>query len=208
MTRAATKTAAPARPKKTGDELLEELDPQRRTADTWICLKADLMEEWQTEHEKLQAMRADELSKQSARLASAAGSSPEVKAQARKVQKLEKRINDSQMHFVFENLNPDEQAALAAEHPPRKGNQFDMMAGYNRDTMATASVRKCLVEPEFSDAGWTRLMGVIPPGEWNELIETCNRANGRVSSLPKSELAETLLHGRNGTASSSLESTG
>lgn len=191
-----------------GDELLDTIKPTKRSADTWVCLSGDLLDAHETESAKLEAMTKDELAKSAQRLSAGGAVSAAVKAQARKVKKLEEEIEAKQMRFVFENMTPDERSELAAAHPPRKGDQFDQLTGYNRDAVGRESVRMCMVEPQFSDAGWMRLLEVIPPGEWAELQATCDRANGRVSALPKSQLAATLLRARNGTSSSSPSSGG
>jgi hypothetical protein len=204
--RTAAAVAAPARP--SGDELLDRINPQKRTADCYVILSGDVLDEWETEDNKLKQMRADQLEQKGGRLAAGNEPTEAIKRQAKKVQALEAKIEDRQMHFVFQNMEPAERSLLAASFPPRKGNQFDALAGYDREALETASVRLCLIEPVFSDEGWERLMGVIPPGEWQELVRTCNEANGRVGQLPKSEMAALFLPSRNGNSLASPSGSG
>lgn len=194
-----------------GADVLARVKPQRRVEKTHVCLRADLIAEFQSEDRKLEEMKAELLGKSNRMHPGTDPDSPEIRTQARKVRKLEEQIEASQVEFAFESRNKDEWAALTADHPPRKDNQFDHMVGYDRDAVLDALVRECMVSPTFEDCtqgtreepcthedcgSWQQLVAVINPAEWRELRDTANLANSGVVDPPKSPLASRILDRR------------
>ncbi len=199
--------AAPAAP-QTGADLLGRIKPQRRIETTSVCLRADLVAEFQAADEELERLQtAAAPTGNRLNPSNASGDSAEVKAQARKVRKLEEQIVDSQVTFRFQSLNKNEWRALIDDHPPRKGNQMDYVVGYDRETVMDELARVCLIEPTFEDCDtdgcthedcgtWEQLLSVINPSEWAELRDTANLANSQVVEAPKSDLASLVLDRR------------
>lgn len=188
----------------TGAAVLARVKPKRRVERTQVCLRADLIAEFQTEDAELLRLKSEAAGNTNRMNPGADPDSPSIRTQAQKVRKLEDQIVDSQVDFAFESRNKDEWAALTADHPPRKDNQVDQMVGYDRDGVLDALVRACLIEPAFEDCddrecshddcgSWQQLVSVISPGEWRELRDTANLANTGVVDPPKSVLASRIL---------------
>lgn len=204
---AAAKTiAAP----ESGAAVLARVNPQRRVESTEVCLRADLVAEFHAEDRKLAEMRQQAASGN--RNAGGVVDGDDVKAQARKVRKIEDQIVDAQVTFVFTGMSKDAFRALTDSLPPRKGNQLDQMVGYDRDGVMEALVRESLTSPTFEDCtaeeetgekcahtdcgSWQQLVAVINPSEWGELRDTANLANSAVVDAPKSQLASLILDRR------------
>lgn len=205
---------------ESGAALLARVKPRRRRESTVVCLRADLIAEWQTEDAKLREMQGlragngNRLNPGTPTVEDAEKSGDTaLRAQARKVRKIETQIEDSQTEFVFEQMNKDEWSALSAEFPPRKDNQVDHIVGYNRDEILDEMVRRCLIRPTFEDCvddegnprrdcdheecgTWQQLVKTISPSEWRELRDTANLANSGVVDPPKSVLASLILDRR------------
>lgn len=206
--------AKPADAPQTGAELLGRINPRRRIEKVHVCLRADLVAEFQAADEELERLQA-ETSSPSNRLnpSNATEGNEAMRAQARKVRKLEDQIVDSQTEFTFQALNKDQWRALTDDHPPRKSNQMDYVVGYDRDTVLDELVRVCLLTPKFEEClddngdprtdcshescgTWQQLLSVINPSEWAELRDTANLANSQVVEAPKSALASQVLDRR------------
>lgn len=199
-----------------GAAILARVKPQRRRESTTVCLRADLVSAFEAEDAELVRLKVEAAGNTNRLNSGAEPDSEAIRAQARKVQKIENQIVDSQTTFVFEARNKDEWAEITANHPPRKKNQMDLMVGYDRDAVITTLVRECMVQPVFADCtvqeetgqpcahedcgSWQQLVKVINPSEWNELRDTANLANSGVVDPPKSLLASRILD-RRGPAS-------
>ena len=171
-----------------GDVLLARVKPVLKESRTQICLRPDLVER----HEIL----SDELAKaqESAPAARMAGkgSTAEAKKIAKDIVALEAEIEGASAWFVHRALPKDEFRALCAKFPPRKDNQIDLVAGYDRDAVADLLIRECLIDPVFSDTGWAAFLTTCAPTEWSELRDNAFEANGG-TSVPKSLLASQVL---------------
>jgi hypothetical protein len=184
---------------KSGKDLLAKIQPRRPKGRTQICLRPDLIREWETENEKL----AEESLDSSSRLAGQ-GPTKQMTAQAKKVQKLEDQVEDASVWFHMEALDPDEWNELADMHPPRKDRQFDLMIGYNPEAVLDQAVRDCTYDPVFetcetegcdhSDCGtWEALRRSLNGGEWEELRKLARELNSGSAAAPKSPLALSIL---------------
>lgn len=209
--RPAKKSAAPkttAAP-ETGAAILARVNPQRRVESTQVCLRSDLVAEFHAEDAKLVEMRQQAAAGN--RNAGGVVDGDDIKAQARKVRKLEDAIVDAQVTFVFTGMSKDAFRTLTDSLPPRKGNQIDQMVGYDRDGVMEAMVRQSMTSPTFEDCtegtpdepcehtdcgSWQQLVAVINPSEWGELRDTANLANSAVVDAPKSQLASLILDRR------------
>lgn len=172
-----------------GAELLARIRPVLREESTQICMRPDLIDAFHEAEAALAQARTGDAAGQ--RLGS--GISASTKTLAKKVQALEKEIEECAITFRFRAMTKDEWRALCDNHKPRKGDQLDAYVGYDRDAVNDEAVRKCLFDPVFDDASWAELMGVINPSEWKELRETVNLANRSVVDTPKSVLASQTL---------------
>lgn len=184
-----------------GAELLARIKPKRAEAKATICLRPDLLNEWARLDEELSSLR--ETARPSTMSTVKAASRAEREA-AKRVQEVEAHIEDSQVEFTFRAMPNADYQALVDQHPPRKGNQLDAIAGHNRAAVEDAGIRACLVDPVFEDCldsdcdhvecgSWQQLLGVCNPSEWAELRRAFGEANGSVTSAPKSRLASLIL---------------
>lgn len=171
-----------------GAELLKRIRPVLPEESVEICLRPDLIEEWETENEKLQALAAQGM--KGARV----GTKPKAQIdQAKKVQALEAGIEETSAVFRFRALPKAQWRALCDDHPPRQGNEIDQWTGYNRDAVLDQAVRESLIDPVFDEAAWAEFSGVLNGGEWDELRKATNKVNKGVVESPKSALASLIL---------------
>lgn len=208
------KKAAAAPPKiETGAEILGRIRPQRRVERTSVCLRADLIAEFESADAELGRLKAESMGNTNRLNTGGEPDSAEIRKQARLVRKIEEQIVDSQVEFTFQSLNKDEWTALTANHAPRSNNQVDQLVGYHREKVLDGLVRECMTAPTFEDCvtadgkpnrecahedcgTWQQLVKVINPSEWRELKDTANLANSGVVDPPKSLLASAILDRR------------
>lgn len=171
-----------------GADLLARIKPMLREESTQICLRPDLLDEWDAANSALAASQVED---SSGRLAS--GVSSKTRGLAQKVADLEAAIEESAITFKFRAIPKDRYRAVCDNHPPRKGNEIDQLLGHNRDAVADAMVRECLIDPVFDDESWAHFLEVCNPSEWQELKHAVQSVNRGVVDLPKSELASRIL---------------
>jgi hypothetical protein len=174
-----------------GAELLKKIQPRLQEEATEICLRPDLVEQWEEAQEALQAAVADGL--KPSRLASKPTGQ---KKAAEKVKALEAEIEAASAVFRFRALPKDRWQALCDEHPPRPGDQMDAVLGFNRVAVIDDAVRLSLIDPVFDDESWAQFVDVIGGGEWEELRRAANQVNRGVVEAGKSELASRVLNPR------------
>lgn len=183
-----------------GAAILARIKPRRNVESTEIIMSGDLMAQWETAEAELTASRDKDMSGN--RLTD--GMSKKTRDLAAKVAKLEEQIAEQAIKVTFQAMLPSEWRALCDSNAPRKGDQLDAYAGYNRDAVLDAAVRLCMIEPVFDDCdkdacahddcgSWQQFVAVIPPGEWEELKGTANSTNRGVVDAPKSALASRIL---------------
>jgi hypothetical protein len=184
-----------------GADILARIKPQVREESTEIVLSGDLMAKW----EKLDADLAASRDRDMAGNRLADGISAKTKKLAQQVADLEKQIAEQAVVVRFRAMHKDRWRALCDNHPPRRGDEFDMLSGYNRDAVLDQAVRACMIEPVFEDCdrdepcehtdcgSWQQFARVVPPGEWEELKITVNSVNRGVVDAPKSALASRIL---------------
>lgn len=185
-----------------GAELLARIRPQLREEAANICLRPDLLDAWQEAEDALVAARGSTVGRQrlTGKDESGNSASAEVRKQAKRVQDLEAEIDATMARFVFRAMTRDRYRAVCDKHPPRKDNQLDSFAGFDREAVEDAMVRECLVDPVFDDASWEEFLTVCNVSEWNELRDTVRSVNRGVTEAPKSGLAAQVLDKR-GTGS-------
>lgn len=174
---------------QSGAEILARIRPVRREESTYLCLRPDLLDEWEDANTALNEQQVADAA--GARLNS--GVSAKTKDLAKKVQALEAQIEETQIKFTLRAATADKWRSLCDKHPPRKDNDLDRYAGYNRDAVMDAAVRLCLVDPVFDEASWAQFLDVCNPSEWNELRAVVSSVNRSVVDVPKSPLASRIL---------------
>ncbi len=180
-----------------GADLLKRIRPVMREESTQICLRPDLLDKWEEANTRLVDSQVND---SAARLGT--GVSTATKKIAAEVQAIEDEIEQHAIMFRFRAMSKDKWQALCDNHPPRKGNDMDSYAGYDRDAVLDAAVRECLFDPVFDDVAWAEFVDVCNPSEWAELRATVNSVNRSVVDTPKSALASQILSQR-GSASRS-----
>lgn len=190
---------------RNGAEVLAAIQPKRLEESTEIVLAGELLAQWEAAEAELAASRDKDMGGN--RLAD--GISARTKKLAQKVNDLEQQIAAQAIKITFRAMAPSEWRILCDTHPPRKGDQLDAYAGYNRDAVLDDAVRKCMIDPVFTECvvngcdhqqcgSWEQFVTVVPPGEWEELKVTVNSTNRGVVDAPKSALASRIL-GRRAT---------
>ena len=182
-----------------GDALLARVKPTLKRARTQICLRPDLVLEWERLNEEL-AKSTTPAADGAGRLNGGPSATAATKRLAKQIVELESEIESASAWFEYEAMPNEDFRALCVKYPPRKDNQFDLMTGYDRDAVADVLIRKCLVDPVFTDNGWTALMSKLAPSEWGALRDAVFDANGGTDTDPKSQLASQILS-RRGNAS-------
>jgi hypothetical protein len=189
-----------------GAEILARIKPKLREETVELCLASDLFEEWGAVQDELVASRQRDTSGN--RLAD--GESAKSRELAQKVKDVEARIAEHTIEVRLRAMSKDQWRALCDTYPPRKGDQLDAYAGYNRSAVLDDAVRKCMVDPVFADCvdeddeprddcdhtecgTWQQFESTLNPGEWQALVDTANSVNRGVVEAPKSELASRIL---------------
>lgn len=174
---------------QSGAELLARIKPQLRRERVQLCLRPDLLDEWETACEEL----AEAQSRDGAGARLASGTPKATRLKAERVKDLEQQIAETAVWFEMQALPKDEWAALTEKHPPRDDNSVDLWVGYNRAAVEDAAVRPCMVNPVFDDASWADFVKVCNPGEWAALVEVVRSVNRAVTEPPKSGAAASVL---------------
>jgi hypothetical protein len=179
-----------------------------RTGVAHICMRPDLIDEWEKACEELAASEAADRGKN--RLGQG-GVSKETKSLAKRVQDLEAQIEAADVAFHFRRLDKTRHSEICDEHPPRDGNMLDYTVGYNREAVDNAVVHESLIDPVFelcerkgckheTCGTWQALLKFLGPGEWEEMANVVRDLSGAVTTPPKSQAASRILD-RAGSAS-------
>jgi hypothetical protein len=217
-----------------GAALLKRIRPRLKRVRIHLCLRADLLADYHKAETELARLMDEDAKDAPAKPRLGSGEfvySDATQLQARKVQKLEEQIAESDTVFELEALPKDEWNSHVANYPPRKDNHYDMLAGYNRDEALEHAVRRCLIDPEFEDCvtlqpdheeygntcdhtpdslceggSWQGFVRVIASTEWEELKNGVSSVNTQGEDNPKSVLASQVLRS-SGANSESPRST-
>lgn len=185
-----------------GAALLAQIKPRPRERATNICLRPDLLDAHDEANTELEALE-NAAAAPNARLGQ--GNAAAKKALAQRIRDIEDELEATQVRFVFRAMPAHEFSTLMDANPPRKDNQLDLYAGYDRVAVSDAAVRRCMVSPTFEDCtikscdhedcgSWQNLLAVCNPSEWAELRRTVDEVNGSaVTATPKSEAASRIL---------------
>lgn len=168
-----------------GDALLAKLKPTLKIVRQQVCMRPDLMDEWEAAESALIAAQ-DSLAAPGRRLAAQAES---TEALAERVQAAEAAAEEASVWFEFQALPVEKYQMLVAEHPPRGDNHLDLFAGHDREAVADELVRRCLINPVFSEAGWAEYKATCRASVWGALRDAASEANGGQVAPPKSLVA-------------------
>lgn len=89
------------------------------------------------------------------------------------------------MAFKFKGLGSRSLQKLKDEHPPRPNKPRDQSLGWNEDTTTDALLRKCLLEPDLSDAALTELFEEqLTGGQYQQLSDAVWALNHQAVDIP------------------------
>lgn len=171
-------------------DLFARIKPTMREEGTTLCLRPDLLAAHEEATEALAEQRADDAA---ANQRLGQGISRKAKDLAKRVQEIEDEIEATQVRFVLRAMSNAKWRSLCDSHPPRKGNDLDAYAGYDRDAVLDAAVRLCIVDPVFDEDTWRQFLDMCNPSEWAELRGVVQSVNRAVVDAPKSVLASQTL---------------
>ena len=81
---------------------------------------------------------------------------------------------------------------LLDRHPPREDKPRDKLNGFNEDSATDELLRKCIVEPDLSDAALTELLEEdLTDGQYEDLSQAVWQLNRRSVDIPLSLTAST-----------------
>lgn len=113
-------------------------------------------------------------------------------ADTTRLEEVRAQIAEGMMTFRFQALGRRSLQKLLDAHPPRKDKQQDQLLGFNEDTATDALIRKCLVEPDLSEAALTELLEEdLTDGQYEKLSATAWALNRRSADVPLSLTAST-----------------
>lgn len=95
---------------------------------------------------------------------------------------------------------------LKDEHPPRKDNDEDEVAGINRASFFEPAVKLCIVNPEFTDEQYDEFVENLSSASWHRVSMAAWTVNEGEVTIPKSS-AVSLLRQMRDDALKSAEST-
>jgi hypothetical protein len=127
---------------------------KRPTRVVEICLQTDLQEQHEALHKELAEAYAAE---QNDKRLNSGGRSRQIALQ---IEALEQEMAEYVLLFRLTAISPTAWSDLQDEHPPREGNNDDLLLGYNPQTFFDAAIRACTVEPsDMDDEAWLDLLG-------------------------------------------------
>jgi hypothetical protein len=137
----------------------------KRAEDTYpVCLRGDLNADWKV------ANRALERAQEELRSSTSKETASDISGLVERVRAIEDEMAQHTEQWRFRALAPHRFRALAAKHPPRTGEDGEVIAedriGLHRATFFPALLRASLIEPDdLDDEDWRWLLG---PGEEEE----------------------------------------
>lgn len=169
---------------KKPDPLAIMRSSKRPEASETVCVRGDLVAEFEALGKQLQAIR----DKPTDRLVG----NPEARRVAERMEALRQEMLDHTVELRFRAMEKQAFRDLKLQHPARKDNQTDLLAGVNLDTIPDPLIRACLVSPvipEDDQETWPAFVDGIHFGEWDRLFTTCWYLNQNPVSVPFSETA-------------------
>jgi hypothetical protein len=150
-----------------------------------LCLRGDLA----AEVEELERQLATQEAAPRVSIASGGG----ARATAERIAELQSQMEQFTVSCRLRAMNRFEWTRFLLEHPPRPSDDVDVRAGYNRETLLPALLRKSMVEPVLTDKQWTQLDAVMTDAQFDRLASAAWGINRRDVSVPFSPTASRIL---------------
>jgi hypothetical protein len=136
---------------------------QRPTRSIEICLKGDLVADWEAAERELNRAREEQRSASSKE-------APGLGSLIEQVRALEAQMREHTETWVLRAMPRHKFRALVAAHQPRKGDDGEPIAedarlGLNRATFFPELIKATVVTPELDDEDWAWLLGDEAAGE-------------------------------------------
>lgn len=165
------------------DALLASAKLPEATVD--VCLRGDLVAEWEVAEKQLQELQQAEAKRTLA-------GSPEESAAVARVRELEEQMRSSTITVTLRALRRPDWARLIADHPPRDGNKGDQAMQVNQSTLFEALVKVSIVSPEMDDARCQRFLDALTDAQFDGLATKAWNLNRRDVDVPFSRTASRI----------------
>ncbi|MGN6035527.1 hypothetical protein ACP6NG_09100 [Brevibacterium casei] len=176
---------------------MSKLGITRPTAVVDLVTNLDLLADHQVAREELD--RLNKLTPASERLNNPY--SKEIRAQAKKVADLEKKMDDSTVCVKLRALKKAKWAEVVANHPPREDNDVDAALGFNTDTIADEAMPLSIVSAWEKDSGnkidftgddWATESEEFTDAQFAEFAQTLLNLNRGSTTIPFSQIASAV----------------
>jgi hypothetical protein len=143
-----------------------------RTVD--LCLRGDLQAEWET---------LDKARTEAARTGATSLAGSDVPALDTALAVIEEQMRAAVLTITMRALNRKTYRDLTVAHPP---TDADKAKGLDLawEAFRAALIRGCVVDPEFDDDQWDRLVAVITPAQYTLLGDTADVLNHNQVDVP------------------------
>lgn len=183
------------------DGWLDDAALPERTVE--VCLRGDLL------------ARLEDLERQAEAADTPGMMNSPAAAIVREIEALQEQMRASTKALKLRALPRTEYTKLESAHPVRKDNDADKRCGWNSETFPEALIRRCLVEPTFTDAQWARFVDRLTQAQYDRIGVVALELNKRDVSVPFSFAASRIRQNSgdesrrlNGSESASDGSTG
>lgn len=141
-----------------------------------VCLRSDLVAEWERLNGQLQQQRAEANEK-------LAGGKDDDTLAAR-MRELEEHMREATVQVRLRALDRKAWMNLVQAHPAREGNTADRRLGVNGETFLDAVISACLVEPELDEDKLQAFLDVLTSKQFDNLADKAWGLNRRDVSVP------------------------
>lgn len=174
---------------KNFDEMRKRGRLPERSVD--ICMRGDLVAAHEQLEEELEAVQRGP----DANTGIEGGEAMDIAGKLRAVEDL---MREETYRFRLRALPKREYRALKAKHPPRKGDDGDvvdqdLLFDVNMETWQEPLVRACLVDPVLDDTAWAETVEVLSDRQYEQLVLAAVKANRTGVDIPFSRAASNLL---------------
>lgn len=173
-----------------------------------ICLRLDLLADFEALDRRLEQLRAEAPGSQSL----AGGEKLEL---AQQMESLREQMQEASEDFRLRALDRGGFGKLKREHPAREDDEREVELGFSPEPFFNDLIRKSVTSPEMTDDQWTELFEVLDDGQYALLANTAMDLNQKAYSVPFSSaasqtirLSDEELRQQNGSESASPDSTG
>ena len=127
--------------------------------------------------------------------------SKEIRAAAKKVQDIEKQMEESTVCIKLQALKRAEYAEITAKHPPREDNDVDAALGFNTDTFGEEVIPRSIVAAwwktskekiDFTGDDWEAESAEITDAQYADFSTAVLNLNQRATSVPFSRDASAV----------------